>query len=113
MKQTILYLLLFFSLPAFSQGNGKASKETTISYLNKKLLEIEGCYRSIELDDKSQNRKHYYWGMQYVKLSGDTVSIRSFRSTYSEQQYSNIAFYTGEGYVYRYPCDYLTQSFES
>ncbi len=113
MKQLCFCLLLSFSIPAFAQIGAKSSKRKTVSYLNKKLLEIKGAYRSIEADDKSRNIKYFYWGTHYVKLSGDTASIRSFRSTYREQLYSNVAFQNGEGYLYTYPCDYHTQSFES
>jgi len=92
-KEIFLYLLLLTSFSSFAQEKTMLTKEETINYINKKLKECEGHFRT---PDGSAFTGGVAKKMHYTSLSfnadGDRVSLSINSSNYSERKYTSDYF---------------------
>lgn len=109
-KQLLICLLAFYSISSFAQDRAMLTKEETINYINKKLNEIVGHYRTVK-GTGNVNHKFYFLDTQSVSLSGSDVKIDMHRSNFPRKQYGKEKWISGMGSIYYYPCDYLNDTY--
>lgn len=93
-KQILLGLIFLITINSFAQDKASLTKEETINYLNKKVQECEGHFRTPD----GMKEAMYYRDLSF-KLEGDKVVLEIFSSNFSE--YKNYYSYF-ERVTYQY-----------
>ena len=105
-KKLLIYIFALFSFSSFAQDKAMLTKEETVNYINKKLQEVIGHYKTQTLENGQSGKIEYYW-VHTIALSGDNVKIYRTRSNYTFQRISDIKGVRHQGTYYNiYPCDY-------
>lgn len=102
MKKTLLFcLLVLLNLSLNAQDKATLTKEETVSYINKKVKECEGHYRTPDASAFSNGvaKKMYYRDMSF-ELSGEKIIVSMMSSNKSANDNSTDYFER-----------YVTQSF--
>lgn len=113
MKLTLLIsLLITIAYWGHAQDKASLTKEETVNYINKKLQETVGHYKTAENDGAAKGVKEYCWSHS-ISLSGDKIKVSRVRSNYTSDKINNAeqVYHQGSNY-YLYPCDYYEANLE-
>ncbi len=93
MKKILIVILALLNLSLNAQNKANLTKGETVLYINKKVKECEGHYRTPDGSAFSNGvaRKMYYRNMKF-ELSGEKILISSMSSNKSENDYSRDYF---------------------
>ncbi|WP_316846389.1 hypothetical protein [Pedobacter psychrodurus] len=107
MKVNLLAILfLMLSILANAQDKGGLTKAETVNYINKKLAETVGHYKTNLNRDGTKGDKNYYWAHS-ISLSGDKIQVSRNRSNYIREKIRNMETVSHQGRNYSlYPCNY-------
>jgi hypothetical protein len=97
------YLFLIFSICSFQITFGQSlSKYETVNYIDKKLVEVVGHYKTNLNRDHTVGDKNYYWEHN-VRINGDKIRVTRTRSNHTRESIQSAPYYKGSQ---TYPCNF-------
>lgn len=107
MTKKLMLITCFLAMYITSSAQGTSlTKEETINYINKKMQETVGHYKTNKQLNGSIGDKNYYW-IHNISLYGDKVKVTRTRSNYTKSEISEMGYvYVGGTSSKFVPCDY-------